>query len=129
MLPHQRLIYPCPFCDRETLEVLWWPSHKSARTSRSAVPRRTTWRRESKGLVLLSEKCRVVRRELLSNVFNKFVLIMSLHSCFLESINCVAIDRLFFDKLESHITDNVHTIIQHLLVIFMKNRSIIPVYL
>jgi len=57
MLPHQKIIYPCPFCDKETLEVLWWPSHKSARTSRSAVAKRTTWRRESEGLVLLSEKC------------------------------------------------------------------------
>jgi len=57
MLPHQKLIYPCPFCGKETLEVLWWPSHKSARTSRSAVARKTTWKREDEGLVLLSEKC------------------------------------------------------------------------
>jgi endogenous inhibitor of DNA gyrase (YacG/DUF329 family) len=57
MLPHQKLIYPCPFCDEETIEVLWWPSHKSAKISRSAVAKRTTWRRESEGLVLLSKEC------------------------------------------------------------------------
>lgn len=57
MLAHQKLTYPCPFCDKECLEVLWWPSHKSAHTSRSAISKSTTWKREDEGLVLLSEEC------------------------------------------------------------------------
>jgi len=31
MLPHQKQLYPCPFCEKECLEVLWWSSHGSAR--------------------------------------------------------------------------------------------------
>ena len=62
MLPHQKLIYPCPFCDQETLEVLWWPSHKAARKSRSAGGSKTTWKRVPEGLVLLSEKCSNCRK-------------------------------------------------------------------
>jgi DNA-directed RNA polymerase subunit RPC12/RpoP len=58
MLPHQKLIYPCPFCGKETLEVLWWPSHKAAkRSSSAAAGSKITWRRMPEGFVLLSEKC------------------------------------------------------------------------
>ena len=58
MLPHQKLIYPCPFCNEETLEVLWWPSHKAIKRTRSAAGgSKTTWKRMPEGLVLLSEKC------------------------------------------------------------------------
>jgi sarcosine oxidase delta subunit len=58
MLPHQKIIYPCPFCDQETLEVLWWPGHKAAKRSQSAAAgSKTTFHKEDEGLVLLSEKC------------------------------------------------------------------------
>jgi len=36
MLPYQKLVYPCPFCDKETILVLYRPSYKAARRSRSA---------------------------------------------------------------------------------------------
>jgi len=58
MLPHQKLTYSCPFCGKETLEVLWWPSHKAAKSSRSsAAGSKKTWQRMPEGFVLLSEKC------------------------------------------------------------------------
>jgi len=57
MDPHQKIKEMCPFCEQEILEILWWPSHKAARVSRSAIAKNTTWRRKSEGHVLLSEKC------------------------------------------------------------------------
>lgn len=57
MLPHQKIPWPCPYCEKETLLVLWWPSHKEARISRSAVAKSTTLKRKKEGLILLSEKC------------------------------------------------------------------------
>ncbi|MEM3368469.1 MAG: hypothetical protein QW193_04335 [Nitrososphaerales archaeon] len=58
MLPYQKLIYPCPFCDKETLEVLYRPSFKAAKRSQSAAAgSKTTWRRVDEGITLLLEKC------------------------------------------------------------------------
>jgi len=58
MLPYQKLIYPCPFCDEETLEVIYRPSYKTARKSQSAAAgSKTTWRRVDEEITLLSEKC------------------------------------------------------------------------
>jgi endogenous inhibitor of DNA gyrase (YacG/DUF329 family) len=58
MLPYQKLIYPCPFCDKETLEVIYRPSYKAAKENRSASARaRTAWTRVPEGITLISEKC------------------------------------------------------------------------
>jgi endogenous inhibitor of DNA gyrase (YacG/DUF329 family) len=58
MLPYQKLVYPCPFCDKEILEVIYRPSYKAASRSRSAsAGGRTTMRRVPEGITLLSEKC------------------------------------------------------------------------
>jgi len=57
MDPHQKVKEMCPFCEQEVLEILWWPSHKAANVSRSAVAKSTTWGRKAEGHVLLSEKC------------------------------------------------------------------------
>ena len=57
MEPHQKIKEMCPFCHQEVLEILWWPSHKAAHTSRSAIAKNTKWSRKSEGHVLLSEKC------------------------------------------------------------------------
>jgi len=58
MLPYQKLIYPCPFCDKEILEVIYRPSYKAAKRSQSAAAgSKTTWRRVGEGIILLSEKC------------------------------------------------------------------------
>ncbi|MEM3833320.1 MAG: hypothetical protein QW128_07010 [Thermoprotei archaeon] len=62
MLPHQKLIYPCPFRDKETLEVIYRPSYKAAKRSRSAAGSKTTWRRVEEGIILLSEKCSNCRK-------------------------------------------------------------------
>jgi len=43
MEPHTKMKEECPFCHEQVLEVLWWSSHKSAHTSRSAVAKNTTW--------------------------------------------------------------------------------------
>jgi len=46
MLPHQKLIYPCPFCDEVTPEVIYRPSYKTAKRSQSAAAgSKTSWRR------------------------------------------------------------------------------------
>ncbi len=61
MDPHQKIKAICPFHEEEVLDVLldvlWWPSHKSIKTSRSAVAKSTTYRRETEGHVLLSDRC------------------------------------------------------------------------
>jgi sarcosine oxidase delta subunit len=58
MLPYQKLIYPCPFCDKETLEVIYRPDYKAAKRSQSAAAgSKTSWRRVGEGIILLSEKC------------------------------------------------------------------------
>jgi hypothetical protein len=58
VLPHQKIFYPCPLCDQETLEVLWRPGHKEGKRSQSVADgSKITFRREQEGLVLLSEKC------------------------------------------------------------------------
>jgi len=56
MMPYQKLIYPCPFCDKETLEVIYRPN-KAANRSQSAAGSKTIWRRVEEGIFLLSEKC------------------------------------------------------------------------
>jgi MoaA/NifB/PqqE/SkfB family radical SAM enzyme len=58
MLPYQKLIYPCAFCDKETLGVIYRPSYKAAKRSQSAAAgSKITWRRVGEGIILLSEKC------------------------------------------------------------------------
>jgi len=58
MLPLQKLIYPCPFCDQETIVVMYKPSYKAARSSRSAAAGgKTSWRRMPEGITIVSEKC------------------------------------------------------------------------
>lgn len=58
MLPYQKLIYPCPFCNEETLEVIYGPSYKVAKQSRSsAAGSKTAWRRVDEEIILLSERC------------------------------------------------------------------------
>jgi len=58
MLPYQKLIYPCPFCDSDTLEVIYRPSYKAEKRSRSAAAgAKATWKRVPEGVALLSEKC------------------------------------------------------------------------
>ncbi|MEM2550208.1 MAG: hypothetical protein QW689_07330 [Nitrososphaerota archaeon] len=32
-----KLIYPCPFCNKETLEAIYRPSYKAAKRSQSAA--------------------------------------------------------------------------------------------
>jgi len=57
MDPHQKIKEICPFCEQEVLEVLWWPGHTAASTSRSAVAKSTKWHKKPEGHVLLSDKC------------------------------------------------------------------------
>jgi len=57
MEPHTKMKEECPFCHEQVLDVLWWPSHKAASTSRSTVAKSTTWSRRPEGHELLSEKC------------------------------------------------------------------------
>jgi hypothetical protein len=58
MLPYQKLLCPCPFCDKETLEVIYRPSYKTAKRSQSAAAgSKTTWRRVPESIILLSERC------------------------------------------------------------------------
>jgi len=58
MLPYQKLMYPCPFCEQETILVVYRPSFKAAKLSRSAAAGgKTTWRRVDEGITILSEKC------------------------------------------------------------------------
>lgn len=57
MEPHQKIKYPCPFCENETLEVLTWPGHTAIRSSRSAVAKNTTYQKKPEGFELLSERC------------------------------------------------------------------------
>lgn len=57
MEPHQKTIHPCPFCQKETLEVLTWPGHTAVRSSRSAVAKSTTYQKRHEGFELLSERC------------------------------------------------------------------------
>ncbi len=57
MEPHQKTIHSCPFCEKETLEVLTWPSHTAVKQSRSAVAKSTTLKKMPEGFELLSDKC------------------------------------------------------------------------
>jgi endogenous inhibitor of DNA gyrase (YacG/DUF329 family) len=57
MEPHTKTKRECPFCQKETLEVLTWPAHTELRNSRSAVAKSTTAVRKSEGFELMSEKC------------------------------------------------------------------------
>lgn len=57
MDPHQKIKEMCPFCEKEVLEIIWWPSHTAANVSRSAMGKNTTWSKKPEGHVLLSEKC------------------------------------------------------------------------
>jgi hypothetical protein len=52
------LIYPCPFCEQETILVVYRPSFKAAKSSRSAAAGgKTTWKRVEEEITILSEKC------------------------------------------------------------------------
>jgi transcription elongation factor Elf1 len=57
MDPHVKTIVECPFCQKETLEVLTWPAHTEFRSSRSAVAKSTTAVKKSEGFELLSQRC------------------------------------------------------------------------
>lgn len=57
MDPHQKIKEMCPFCHEEVLEIIWWPSHKAAQVSRSAIAKNTTFRKKPEGRILVSEKC------------------------------------------------------------------------
>lgn len=57
MDPHHIEKKPCPFCEKETIEVLTWPGHTEIKTSRSAVAKSRTFVRKPGGFELLSKKC------------------------------------------------------------------------
>src|SRR5947199_1986964 len=57
MDPHTKSTYPCPFCGKETLQVLTWPGHTEIKSTRSAVAKSRTIRKVSDGFELLSETC------------------------------------------------------------------------
>jgi len=57
MEPHTKIIYPCPFCGKETLKVLTWPGHTSIKASRSAVAKSSVVRKMPEGFELMSEAC------------------------------------------------------------------------
>lgn len=57
MEPHQKTIHPCPFCQKETLEVLTWPGHTAIKSNRSAVAKSTTYQKRPDGFELLSDGC------------------------------------------------------------------------
>lgn len=57
MDPHHVEKKPCPFCEKETLDVLTWPGHTEIRTRRSAVAKSRTFVRKPDGFELLSKKC------------------------------------------------------------------------
>lgn len=57
MEPHQKINYQCPFCGKETLEILTWPSHTAIKSSRSAVAKSTTYQKKPEGFELLSDIC------------------------------------------------------------------------
>jgi hypothetical protein len=57
MEPHQKMLHPCPYCQKDTLEVLTWPAHTAVKSSRSAVAKSTTYQRRPEGFELLSERC------------------------------------------------------------------------
>lgn len=55
MEPHQKIKYQCPFCGKETLEVLIWPGHTAIKTKRSAVAKSTTYQKKPEGFELLTD--------------------------------------------------------------------------
>jgi len=58
MLPYQKLLYPCPFCGKETLEVIYISNYKAIRGIRALrLKSKTTWRKIPESIILLSEKC------------------------------------------------------------------------
>ena len=57
MEPHSKILYPCPFCEENTLEVLTWPGHTEIKSSRSAVAKSKTIRKMLEGFELMSERC------------------------------------------------------------------------
>jgi len=57
MEPHAKVLYLCPFCEKETLEVLTWPAHTEIKSSRSAVAKSKTIRKVSEGFELMSDRC------------------------------------------------------------------------
>lgn len=57
MEPHQKILCPCPFCQKETLEVLTWPAHTAVRASRSAVAKSSVFSKKPEGFELLSDHC------------------------------------------------------------------------
>jgi len=57
MEPHAKILYPCPFCEKETLEVLTWPGHTEIKSSRSAVAKSRTLKKMPEGFELISDRC------------------------------------------------------------------------
>lgn len=57
MEPHQKVAYPCPFCNKETLQVLIWPGHTAVKSSRSAVAKSNVFSKKPEGFELLSDFC------------------------------------------------------------------------
>ncbi len=57
MEPHTKITYPCPFCEKETVEVLTWPGHTETKSSRSAGAKSSTIRKVAEGFELMSEGC------------------------------------------------------------------------
>jgi hypothetical protein len=55
MDPHQKIKEMCPFCEQKV--KCSGGQAINLQGPRSAVAKKITWRRESEGLVLLSEKC------------------------------------------------------------------------
>lgn len=57
MEPHHIGKHACPFCEKETLDVMTWPSHTAIKQSRSAVAKSTTYQKKPEGFELLSDSC------------------------------------------------------------------------
>lgn len=54
----QQDYWPCPFCNKGTIEVLIRPSVLSAKRSRSAAAgSKISWKRTKEEIVILTEKC------------------------------------------------------------------------
>ncbi len=54
---HTKISYPCPFCEKETLDVLTWPGHTETKSSRSTGAKSSTIRKVAEGFELMSERC------------------------------------------------------------------------
>jgi len=57
MVMLQKLMYPCPFCDKKTIEVIYKPSYHKAHTSRSSAGGKTKFHKVNEEITILVEKC------------------------------------------------------------------------